>query len=146
MIRNWIFPRDATHFLSSTRQRTTDNWSRWNQRPKGLKGGEREEAWTKHDPSDTIRYSPVSLIFPIYPSGTQRSATFTQLSTDSECTMFTEALYVPHRDLGRRTQTSPATSLPATCICQHEAVKTHTSLRCSMLGRLTGCISRHEKK
>ena len=49
------------------------------------------------------------------------------------CTMFTEALYVPHRDLGRRTQTSPTSP---DIYLSARGIKTHTSLRCSMLDRL----------
>lgn len=104
----------------------------WVERKRGLK---HEELWTKHDPSVlSLSLSPPIFLDSLY--GTRRSSLISRsFHWQRMCTMFTEALYVPHRDLGRRTQTSP-TSLP-TYICQHEAFnKTHTSLRCSMLDRL----------
>ncbi|KAL2719571.1 potassium voltage-gated channel protein Shaker isoform X8 [Vespula squamosa] len=56
-------------------------------------------------------------------------------STDAECTMFTEALYVPHRDLGRRTQTFLTS--PDTSTSTKRLIQTHTKLAMFDVGPLT---------
>lgn len=88
--------------------------------------------WTKHDPSVWSKnHLPLSLDS-LY--GTRRSSLISRsFHWQRMCTMFTEALYVPHRDLGRRTQTSPTSP---DIYLSARGIKTHTSLRCSMLDRL----------
>lgn len=87
-----------------------------------------DEAWSQRLTKTNL---PLSLD-PLY--GTWRSSLISRsFHWQRMCTMFTEALYVPHRDLGRRTQTSPTSP---DIYLSARGIKTHTSLRCSMLDRL----------
>lgn len=87
-----------------------------------------DEAWSQRLTKTNL---PLSLD-PLY--GTRRSSLISRsFHWQRMCTMFTEALYVPHRDLGRRTQTSPTSP---DIYLSARGIKTHTSLRCSMLDRL----------
>lgn len=87
-----------------------------------------DEAWSQRLTKKQLPYPSI----PLY--GTRRSSLISRsFHWQRMCTMFTEALYVPHRDLGRRTQTSPTSP---DIYLSARGIKTHTSLRCSMLDRL----------
>lgn len=96
-----------------------------------------DEAWSQRLTKTNL---PLSLD-PLY--GTRRSSLISRsFHWQRMCTMFTEALYVPHRDLGRRTQTSPTS--PDIYLSARGIKNTH-KLAMFDVGPLTGCIPLNNK-